>query len=133
MPILSSIDLGAWMGRDLDENRATASVRLAEGWLLAATRLDPWPDLNTAGEDLRAWVMELAALAYLNNPREVTQRQTGGVLTAWTGDALMRREAILHAARARYNRHGLPQASSPDVNIWPDPALPWGGYGIQYL
>lgn len=124
-------ELGSWMGRTLDDARATESIRIAEGWLLAETRLDPWPEgWPTAGatvpEDLRSWCMELAALSYVNNPKSVTSRQTGAVITQWSLDDQAKRMQILAAARTRYNKIGRPQGSFPVANEWPDPANPYG-------
>jgi len=133
--VLLPSDLGGWFGGRtvIDVNRATTAIRMAEGWLQSATRIDPWPP-NPVPEDVRAWLLELAALAYVNNPRQMTQRQTGGVITMWAPDAQSRRAEILDAARSRYNRAGMPstvpQPVSP-LTMWPDPALPWG-YGVGY-
>lgn len=120
------------MGKTLDDTRATEAIRVAEGWLLSATRIDPWPSTDlgdTIPEDLRAWCMELSALCYVNNPKSTTQRQTGGVVTAWEPTELAKREAILSAARARYNMINQPSGSFPPAQCWPDPAYPWGGWG----
>lgn len=126
MTLITAPDLSAWMGRQVDLDRATVAIEIAEGWLLDATRLDPWPDptTGTVPPDLRAWCIELSALAYVNNPRQMIQRQAGGVITAWANDALSQRRTILADARARYNAVGMPRGSFPDAQSWPDPAIP---------
>lgn len=133
-PLPFPSDLGQWFGGRVvvDVPRAETALRMASGWLQSATRISPWP--GDVPEDLWAWCLELAALAYVNNPRQVTQRQTGGVITAWEPDARARRAEILDAARSRYNLSGMPasvpQPTSPLV-AWPDPSLPWG-YNVGY-
>lgn len=132
MPLIAPADLGTWMGRTLDDARATASIRISEGWLLAETRMDPWPTTDLGDiipEDLRSWCLELSALCYVNNPKSMTQRQVGGVVTAWEPTEMAKRAAILSAARARYNTMNMPQGSFPCPERWPDPAYPWGGWG----
>jgi len=134
--LLLPSDLGDWFGSRtvIDVNRATTAIRMAEGWLQSATRITPWPPPSPVPGDIQAWLLELAALAYVNNPRQMTQRQTGGVITMWEPDAHARRAEILDAARSRYNRVGMPSAVPQPVSpltMWPDPALPWG-YGVGY-
>lgn len=124
--LIDSTDLGEWMQKTLDPDRATQAIRIAEGWLLSATRMDPWPDSSNVPEDLWAWDMELSALCYKNNPGSVTQRQVGGILTQWAPDDQARRQQILDAAKARYNQTGLPRGKFPCARRWPDEARPWG-------
>lgn len=124
--IITPDDLGDWMKPvNVDAVRATQAIRIAEGWLLSATRLDPWPDKVTAAEDLRSWVMELAALCYVNNPSTLTQRQVGGVITSWAPDAQARRQQIIDAARSQYNTRMQPKSSFPCAQRWPDEAREW--------
>lgn len=122
-------DLGSWMGKTLDSDRATQAIRIAEGWLLSATRMDPWPSLpqDTIPGDLAAWCLELSALAYVNNPKSMIQGQVENTaLLQWEPDGQARRQAILDAARARYNTVALPRGSFPRAQCWPDEARPRG-------
>lgn len=132
--LIAANDLAAWMGKTLDPARADGAIRIAEGWLLSATRLDPWPvyQVDVIPEDLRAWDLELSALTYVNNPKSMTQRQVGYVISQWAPDEQARRTQILDAARARYNTTALPRGSFPAANPWPDEAKPWGSGEIWY-
>lgn len=133
--LINPSDLGDWMfgvnrTAKFDETRAAQSIRIAEGWLLSATRMDPWPDLtqgaDTIPDDLAAWDLELSALCYVNNPKTATQRQVGAIITQWAPDAQAKRQQILGAAKARYNQTGLPRGSFPPAKCWPDEARSWG-------
>ncbi len=127
--LITSATLATYMRHTLDEASADLAITIAEGWLLDATRLDPWPDAESALPDLVAWCIELSALTYTNNPRQVISRTTGGVATMWAADAQARRQSILDAARARYNASSGPVGNFPCAEPWPDPAVPrWGGH-----
>ncbi len=120
--MITPSELGDWMGQPLDQTRAEKAILIAGGWLSNAAQVTEWPD--PAPTDLLAWLYELAALAYVHNPRQMVQRQQGSVLTAWAPTALQQREMILAAARTAYNRVGLPAGIFPPAQAWPDPAIP---------
>ena len=133
--LISPDDLGAWMGVTVDDGRAAQSIQISDGWLSSETRLDPWPSLpGEIPQDLTGWCLELSALAYVNNPKSMIQATVENtVLFQWAPDDLERRQAILDAARARYNTLALPRGSFPRAQRWPDEARPWGVREAWYL
>ncbi len=119
MAIIEAADLAEYLRRSIDGASAETAIRMAEGWLAGATRLDPWPP-DPVGEDLWAWALELAVLAY-TNPTGLASVTAGGEVTQWS-DAARRRQEILDAARAAHNSQGRPVASFPPAQPWPEPA-----------
>lgn len=134
MSLIADGDLDGWMGKTLDPDRSSQAIRIAEGWLLSATRIDPWPQypVDVIPEDLRAWTMELSALCYVNNPKSAIERQVGGIITRWAPDDQAKCQQILAAAKARYNQIGMPKGSFPCAQKWPDEATDWPRRGVFY-
>lgn len=111
-------ELAAYLQRDLDAATATQARRIAYGWLKSATSLTDWPD--PVPDDLWAWGLELAALAYVS-PEGLVTEDPGGVPPGWSGP---RWEQILREARRKYADEGGPAApvgSFPPPPCWPDP------------
>ena len=106
-------------------SKAAASAqrarRVAHGQLRAATGLREWP--APAPDDLWAWGVELAALAW-DNPRGRATSTTGAVSDAWI---VTRRREILAEAARRYGPSGSgapgPAGLFPLPVAWPDPPL----------
>jgi hypothetical protein len=82
--------------------------RFATGWLLNATRLTSFPD--PAPDDLWAWAVELAAIAY-RNPSAFTNASIDDFSVGFDG---ARRKEILDAARAAYSGASLPSYEFPE-------------------
>lgn len=125
MDLFTLDDLAAFLQQDLDSATAERCRRVAAGWLRSATNLSTWPD--PVPDDLWAWAVELAALAY-GNPGGWASETIGGISISW---AKGRREEILAAAAARY-----PKASGVRLAVGsayltiptaPDPAPRWVG------
>lgn len=120
--LFSSNDLAAYLQRPVDTTSYTTAQRIASGWLSAATGLTTWPD--PVPDDLWAWAVELAALAY-SNPEGLAVETEGSTTATWER---ARRDAILAAARVRYGQTGAPRygfdcpAASPDpIIVGPQP------------
>lgn len=115
---------------NINEASAVQSIRMAEGWLQAATRMTSWPPDPTP-EDVRAWAMELAMMTYAD-PQAMTS------LVGESGHSLVRlqrRQEILDAAHRVYAGEGRPQGSFPCPAWYPDPSLPRGPFlaGVQVV
>lgn len=110
-------DLAASLQMDLDTASAMEARRKAQGWLAGATRLTEWP--SPPPEDLRAWALELAALAY-DNPSGLESEVDGRVTSVW---GRRRRGEILLEAKRAYGQSG-PMGSFPPPEPWPDPRTP---------
>jgi hypothetical protein len=110
-------ELAASLQMDLDTASAIEARRKAQGWLAAATRITEWP--SPPPEDLRAWAMELAALAY-DNPSGLESEVDGRVTSVW---GRRRRGEILLEAKRTYGHTG-PMGSFPQPEPWPDPRTP---------
>lgn len=116
-------DLAAYLQMDLDLATVERCRRVAAGWLRSATGLTAWPD--TIPDDLWAWAVELAALAY-DNPAGWANETTGGEVTGYDR---ARRKEILDAAAAAYGGGGSgaagplsPVGAFPLAEPYPDPA-----------
>lgn len=110
MPDLFALtDLPSWLQvPEVDTETATRVRRYASGWLSSATRLTAWPD--PVPDDLWAWGLELAAIAY-RNPDGVASEQVDDAAATWDR---RRRAEILSAATARYGAAGTPLYSFPE-------------------
>ena len=107
--IFDLIDLPSWLQQPtVDTETATRVRRYANGWLMSATRLSSWPD--PIPDDLWAWAIELAGIAY-RNPAAVSSETTGSYSVTHDG---ARRKEILEAAKSKYGGAGAPQYSFPD-------------------
>lgn len=103
-------DLVSYMQRDggLDTATATVARRVASGWLRSATGLSAWP--TPVPDDLYAWALELAEMAY-DNP--------GGYASETIDDHSVtynraRRADVLAAARSGYSTGSSPVYSFPE-------------------
>jgi len=102
-------DLPPWLQVPaIDSETATRVRRFASGWLLSATRLASWP--NPVPDDLWAWAIELAGIAY-RNPTAATSEGIDDYNIAYDR---ARRAEILAAARVAYGGSGTPLYSFPD-------------------
>jgi hypothetical protein len=114
-------DLATSLQVDLDAASADEARRKAQAWLASATSLTAWP--TPIPEDLRAWAIELAALAYDNPSMLESETLDGGATVRW---ALNRRTEILDNARARYGSGaiaGRPEGNFPAALDDPDPLI----------
>jgi hypothetical protein len=91
---------------------AQMAVRVAEGWLASATRLATWPD--PVPEDLFAWAIELASLAY-SNPEGLNAQAIGD----HTANYAVARKAEILAAAARNYGTTRPLYRFPPPRAWP--------------
>lgn len=94
------------------------AIRVAEGWLRSVTTsLTDWP--QPPPEDLWAWALELASIAY-SNPQGLVSRTTDEDTRGWVVE---RRQQILDAARQKYSGGSAPSGtgSFPPAPCWPDP------------
>lgn len=102
------VDLPSWLQvPDVDLETATRVRRYASGWLQSATRLAAWP--TPVPDDLWAWGIELAAIAY-RNPDGLSS-ETIDDYTRTVDRA--RRAEILAAASASYGGTSAPRYSFP--------------------
>jgi hypothetical protein len=129
MPLVNPSDLAVYLQHSVKTDAAQVAIRVAEGWLRsAATSLTTWPP-NPVPEDVWAWCLELAALAY-GNPQSLITRTTDEETRNW---ALERRREILEAASVRYSASKIPLGvgNFPAAPAWPDaPGIcpsAWGG------
>jgi hypothetical protein len=112
-------DLAATLQADLDTASATEARRKASAWLASATYLTAWP--TPVPENLRAWAIELAAMAYDNPSNLNSESYADGTSTNW---AIARRAEILAEARTHYPKAGggnKPQGAFPQSSFYPDP------------
>lgn len=107
------VDLPSWLQVPaVDTETATRVRRAASGWLYGATRLASWP--VPIPDDLWAWALELAAIAY-RNPDATTSESIDDHSVSWDR---ARRKEILDAARMAYASSGTsgPLYSFPDID-----------------
>jgi hypothetical protein len=106
--IFDLIDLPSWLQiPQVDTETAIRVRRYANGWLMSATGLSSWPAVIP--DDLWAWAIELAGIAY-RNPTGLTSETVDGYSM---GADSARKAEILAAAKARYSGAGSPQYSFP--------------------
>lgn len=105
-------DLPSWLQVPaVDTETATRVRRWASGWLSTATGITtPWP--NPVPDNLWAWGIELAGIAY-RNPTSNSSESLDEYSLSY-GDRTRRME-ILTAARLSYGA-GIPLYSFPDVD-----------------
>lgn len=97
-------------GEVVDNSSSTVCRRVASGWLKSATGLT---DFTAPVDDqLFAWGLELAAIAY-RNPDGTASEGVDDHQVTWDR---ARRKDILDAARRAYSSAGQPQYSFPDVD-----------------
>lgn len=122
MALVSAEDLELYLQRKVRPGTGDIAIRVAEGWLRSATRLDPWP--FPVPEDLFSWCIELAAIAH-SRPDAVAEVEVGPTSRVWE---LPRRAEILAAAAARYGAAGRgPRFAFPLPVRYPTPS-PWPGW-----
>jgi hypothetical protein len=111
-------DLPSWMQvPSVDTETATRIRQYVDGWLMSATRLTSWP--NPIPNDLFAWAIELAAIAF-RNPDGAANESIDDY--ARSNNAARRKE-ILDAARLAYSGASVPSYSFPDPD-WHWVAVP---------
>lgn len=102
-------DLPVWLGDpEADPNRVALARRFANGWLMSATRLSSWPDPIT--DDLWAWAIELAAIAF-DNPAGAASEGIDDHKVTYDRE---RRKEILDEARTAYAGATTPRGSFPE-------------------
>jgi hypothetical protein len=106
--IFDLADLPSWLQVPaVDTETATRVRRYANGWLMSATGLSSWPD--PIPDDLWAWAIELAGIAY-RNPTALNSE----TVTDYTySQDRAAKEAILAAAKTKYSAASSPQYSFP--------------------
>jgi len=106
----------------VDTETATRVRRVAGGWLMGATGVAPtaWP--NPIPDDVWAWSLELAAIAF-RNPTANASESLDDYSVSY-GDRLRRAE-ILKAAAVVYASTAAPLYSFPDPD-WHWDAVPVG-------
>ena len=113
-------DLPSWLQvPSVDTETATRVRRVVSGWLSNATRLSPWPP-DPVGDDIFAWAVELAGIAY-RNPDAAASESLDDHNVSW--EHRLRRKEILDAARAAYSTAMSPSFSFPDPD-WHWVAVP---------
>jgi len=104
------VDLPSWLQvPDVDTETATRVRRYASGWLQSATRLTPWPP-NPVPDDIWAWAIELAGIAYRNPDATASESLDDYSVSYDRG----RRADILAAARLAYSGASVPTYSFPE-------------------
>jgi hypothetical protein len=121
--IVQTGELAVYLQHQVKADVEASAIRVAEGWLLAAcTALTEWP--APVPDDLWAWAIELAAIAY-NNPLGLVQRVTDEDTRSWGTE---RRKEILAAARQRYGSGAatpvFSDSATGDSNFPPAPRWP---------
>lgn len=91
----------------VDTETATRVRRYASGWLKTVTKLADWP--SPVPDDLWAWGIELAAIAF-RNPDAAMSEGIDDHTVAWDR---ARRAEILKAAAAAYGGVSAPLSSFP--------------------
>lgn len=117
MAIVDSTDLSRWLQTTVNASTADVAIRVAEGWVRSVFT-GAWPP-DPVPEDLWAWAVELAAIAY-DNPRGMTTRTVGNDITGY-GNAARRAEILTQVA----NRYGTVHP----VGSFPPPEPPWTPLG----
>lgn len=91
-----------------DTDAATVARRHASGWLMSPTGLTSWP--ATIPDNLWAWAIELAAIAY-RNPAAASSESIDDYQVSHDRE---RRAEILAEAQAVFAGRGQPQYSFPE-------------------
>ncbi len=118
MPLVSPVELATYLQQPVSEAVALSVIRVATGWLQAATGVTVWPEPTP--DDLWAWTLELAAMAHAN-PAGAQSQEAGVIIHTW-GE---RREQILEDAKGAYGSGQAPKGCFP-------PALPWPADSLLY-
>jgi hypothetical protein len=119
MDLFDLVDLPSWLQvPQVDTETATRVRRAASGWLMAATRLAAWP--NPVPDDLWAWAIELAAIAF-RNPAAAASESIDDYSVSYDR---ARRAEILKAAALAYSGANVPLYSFPEVD-WHWAAVPF--------
>jgi hypothetical protein len=116
------VDLPSWLQvPSVDTETATRVRRAASGWLMGATRLTTWPD--PVPDDLWAWAVELAAIAY-RNPDGATNESIDDHTVGWDRQ---RRIDILAAARTAYS------SGTTTAPLYEFPDADWHWTSVPFL
>jgi hypothetical protein len=110
--LFTRAQFASYLHEEVDNSSTDVCQLVASGWLMSATGLATWP--LPIPDDLCAWALELAAIAY-NNPAGASSQTIDDFTVA--GD---RRKAILAEARTSYGGASVPQYA------FPDPDWHWG-------
>lgn len=113
MALVTWQELQTYLQRPVVQATGELAIRVAEGWLRSVVTLTPWPP-DPVPEDLWAWELELASIAY-SNPEGLQTRTVDAVTDAWS---VARRAEILDAAGHRYGAQH-PIYSFPPAVLWP--------------
>jgi len=110
-------ELAVYLQHSVRPDSEVIAIRLAEGWLRSVTTsLTEWP--QPIPEDLWAWALELASIAY-NNPQGLISRTTDEDTRAWS---MERKQEILDAAERKYGGgRATGVGNFPPAPAWPDP------------
>jgi len=115
--LFTELEFEAYLQQDVDTSSATVARRVASGWLKYATDL---ADFTAPIDDqLFAWGLELAAIAY-RNPDGAASESADDHNVSWD---VSRRAEILAAARVAYGGSGVPLYSFPEPD-WHWVAVP---------
>jgi hypothetical protein len=114
------VDLPAWLQvPQVDTETATRVRRFASGWLMTATKITSWP--SPVPDDLWAWGIELAGIAY-RNPTATSSESLDDYSVSYDR---ARRKEILDAAALAYGGASGPQYGFPDWD-WSWQVVPTG-------
>src|SRR6266581_978899 len=105
-------------GEVVDNSTTDVCQRVASGWLKWSTGLSDWT--VPVDDQLFAWALELAAIAY-RNPDGMAVEAIDDYTATWDRS---RRKQILDAARTAYSAAGQPQYEFPDPDWHWGPATP---------
>jgi hypothetical protein len=108
--LFTDADLALWLQVPSVDSQTAASVRrAASGWLMRATGVTPWPPDPTIPDDIWAWAVELAAIAF-RNPDGAGSESIDDHSVSWDRQ---RRLDILREARTAYSTGGAPLGDFP--------------------
>ena len=122
--IISAEELTRFLRYPTSEPVDAESTALAEnvalGWLSEATGITDWsPETLTQDLTVKAWVLELAGIAY-ENPTSMENDTAGDVSSQWRD----RRSQILKTAEAWARRNGHAPAAAGATSRGTFPELP---------
>jgi len=114
--LIATGELASFMQKPVRADAERIAIRVAEGWVKSkATRLTDWTDWpDPIPEDLWAWAIELASIAY-SNPTGIATRTVGDETT---GFVIARRAEILDAIEQAYGG-AQPSYQFPPAPCWP--------------